>query len=124
MDRNTLKTELRKFFVAHQGGSATSFKHAECDYCDARIGQVMQLIDRYTASLKYTEGPELWTAEQAADYLGLSSAAAARSTLSRAGIEAYGHQLVPGNTRPCAMYKADDVKQLADGRLPRQREKG
>lgn len=59
--------------------------------------------------------PELWSAAQVADYLGLASAASARRTLSRWGVAATRYELGDGG-RPEARYDAGQVRQAEQQR--------
>ncbi|NUQ98879.1 MAG: hypothetical protein HOY79_20740 [Streptomyces sp.] len=60
-------------------------------------------------------GRELWSAAQVADHLGLASAASARRTLSRWGVQAAGYER-SGGGRPEARYDAEQVRQAAQQR--------
>ncbi|MBA9003646.1 MULTISPECIES: hypothetical protein [Thermomonospora] len=52
---------------------------------------------------------DLWTIDQAAEYIGASSTGSARRTLSRWGVKAAGYE--PGESgRPAARYRAADVR--------------
>lgn len=53
--------------------------------------------------------PELWTIDQAADYLGVKPSSA-RGTLSRWGVAAVEHRQVPGG-RVRAYYDAQTVRE-------------
>ena len=53
--------------------------------------------------------PELWTADQVADYLGAASTGSARRTLSRWGVRAVAYRPGPSG-RPQAYYRADEVR--------------
>lgn len=54
-------------------------------------------------------GPELWTAQEVADFLGLASTGSARRALSRWGVAAAKYE--PGETgRPEARYDAEQVR--------------
>lgn len=55
--------------------------------------------------------PELWSAAQVAEHLGLSSAAAARRALSRGDIQAVGYQRNTGG-RPEARYDAAAIRAM------------
>lgn len=59
--------------------------------------------------------PELWSAAQVADHLGLASAASARRTLSRWGVGAFRYELGEG-ARPEARYDAEQVRQAEQER--------
>lgn len=64
--------------------------------------------------------PELWSAAQVADHLGIKTAAGARSTLSRWGIKAVGHEPGPSG-RVEARYAAAAVREAAAQRPGRGR---
>ena len=53
--------------------------------------------------------PELWTADQVADYLGAASTGSARRTLSRWGVRAVRYAPGPSG-RVVAHYRADEVR--------------
>lgn len=78
------------------------------------VTQVLDLVDAYTDSL--TEpGPELWTAEQVAAYLGYSSAHGARSRMSVLGIKAVQIKQIPGQ-RAQSYYDATKIIALKEGK--------
>ncbi|WP_329368661.1 hypothetical protein OG896_24375 [Streptomyces sp. NBC_00669] len=58
------------------------------------------------------EEPELWSAADVADHLGIDTAAGARSTLSRWGVKAARHEPGPSG-RVEARYDADEVREAA-----------
>ncbi|MFE2346502.1 hypothetical protein [Kitasatospora cineracea] len=53
---------------------------------------------------------ELWTAAQAAEYLGAATPGSARRTLSRWGVKAAEYAPDPNSGRVTARYRADDVR--------------
>lgn len=53
---------------------------------------------------------ELWTADEVAEYLGASTAASVRRTLSRWGVPAVDYVPHPTSKRPRALYSADAVR--------------
>lgn len=59
--------------------------------------------------------PELWSAAQVADHLGLASAGSARRTLSRWGVTAARYEIGDGG-RPEARYDAEQVRQAKQRR--------
>jgi len=63
--------------------------------------------------------PELWSADQAAEYLGITRAGA-RSTLSRWGVRAARHEAGPSG-RVEARYDAAEVREAAANRPRRAR---
>lgn len=59
--------------------------------------------------------PELWSAQDVADFLGLNSTGSARRALSRWGVKAAGYR--PGSSgRPEAHYDAEQVRTAQRGR--------
>lgn len=65
------------------------------------------------------QSPELWTAKQAADFLGLNGenrAHSARRQLSRMGVEAVKYARVGPSPRPQAIYDAAAVRAAQAGR--------
>jgi plasmid stabilization system protein ParE len=63
-----------------------------------------------------TPDEDLWTAQQAAAYLGLASAASARRALSRLGVSAARYSPHPESGRPRAEYRAVDVQSAKSNR--------
>lgn len=81
---------------------------------DARLDQMMDMIDRYVVGLLKGEA-EVMTAEEVADYLGLTSPDHARTTLSRKGIRSCGYRGIPGQRgRGASVYPADLVRALKE----------
>jgi hypothetical protein len=72
------------------------------------IATTMRWVDEYVASLT-KEPAETWTAAEVAVYIGASGAAAARSTLSRWGIEAVGSRRNEAG-RLLSLYPASEVR--------------
>lgn len=76
---------------------------------DDEADRLLEWVDQYTAAL--TDQPtETWTAAEAANYLGAAGAAAARSTLSRWGIEKVGSKPHPDSGRPLSLYPAEAIR--------------
>lgn len=84
------------------------FQHSCC--CEDDIAKAMRLVDAYVTaqeSLAY----ELWTAEEVARYVGQKGGApAARSWLSRNGIERVATRPHPESGRPQSLYPANHVR--------------
>lgn len=74
------------------------------------IDRAMRWVDEYTSTLRGQVGTAYWDAEQVAEFIGASSTAAARSTLSRWGIEAAEYART-GSGRSKALYPAVAVRQ-------------
>lgn len=71
MNRNELKTELRKLCVAHQGFTGLTFTGKRCEQCDSKMSKIMQLVDAYADSLPV---PELMGAKEISHLTGVSVA--------------------------------------------------
>lgn len=111
LTREQLEQQLRKLIIGCPGRNEGSCPFCHCD-CDGDVAAAMALIDQYAAGLQNPPvgDVEEWDANQAAQYLGLSSAAAARSTLSRWGIKRI-RQEQEHNGRPmAALYPAEAIR--------------
>lgn len=75
------------------------------------VEEIMEQVDEYAATLT-EEPPEVWTAEQVADFLGCKdgSTAAARTMMSRWGIKSIAVTFHPRTGRHKALYPADQVR--------------
>lgn len=111
LTREELEQQLRKLIVGCPGGLQDTCPFCHCN-CGDDVATAMELVDQYAAGLQepHDEAIEEWDANQAAEYLGLSSAAAARSTLSRWGIKRI-RQEQEHNGRPmAALYPAEAIR--------------
>jgi len=94
MDRERLEYELHQLHVAP-------------------LDQVMALVDEYVEDLLGGEKPfegELWSADDVAEYCGYLDRHAARCTLSRKKVKPVIYERVSDDTRPRALYDADEVR--------------
>jgi hypothetical protein len=74
------------------------------------IDRAMRWIDEYTSTMRGQTGSALWDAKRVADFIGASSIAAARATLSRWGVEAVEYTRTESG-RNKALYPATAVRQ-------------
>lgn len=76
---------------------------------DDEAERIMRWVDEYVTDL--TEVPaETWTAAEVAVHINAAGAAAARSTLSRWGIEAVGRRPHPDSGRLQSLFPAEKVR--------------
>lgn len=79
---------------------------------DDEIDTAMRWIDEYVATV-LDQPVERWTATEVASYIGAKSDAAARSYMSRWGIDSVGApRKHPVSGRPQAMYPAARVREM------------
>jgi len=110
MTREELEQQLRKLIVGCPGGLQDTCPFCHCN-CDDDVAAAMALIDRYAAGPADTpaEPVEEWDAVQAAEYLGYRDAAAARSALSRWGIQKVREKQADGG-RMMSLYPAEAIR--------------
>jgi hypothetical protein len=112
MNRDELERKLREIIT---GCTSADGSCADC-HCTgvAAVYRAMIAVDAYTVTLGLLpdELPtmELWNAEKVAEYAGQSSNAAARSWLSRNGIQRCGTQANRDSGRPESVYPAQEVR--------------
>lgn len=116
MNRDELEIKFREIITGCTIADGTC---ADC-HCPglAAVYRAMAAVDAYTATtlgIHPDEMPslELWNAERVAAYTGQSSAAAARSWLSRNGIKRMGTQPNADSGRPESVYPAQEVRVAA-----------
>lgn len=101
MNRDELEAQLRTTLNLCPMDSTVT-----CASCETRISSAMALIDQY---ILHRHG-ELWTAERVAQYTGHKDANAARSWLSRNGVDSVETEPHPDSGRPQALYPANHVR--------------
>lgn len=103
MNRDELKSELRKICVAHQGGLGSEFTGKRCDQCDSKMYKIMKLVDAYAESLPV---PELMGAKEISVLTGV--------TVSRVGqYAAKGRIPVVQTLAMGPVFRADDARKFA-----------
>lgn len=115
MTRDEFEAALRKI-ISHTGGWEDSDQ--VCPYChcgcngqmDDRTTAAMALFDQQREALGRVDTEKYWTARRGAEFLGLKSPAAARSTFSRNKIESAF--VVDGK----ALYPAAEIRALRQKR--------
>lgn len=117
MTREELEQKLRELIVGCPGGHQDTCPFCHCG-CDDAVATAMELVDQYAVGLPSTSelppGVEVWSAAEAAEFLGYDqkeAAAAARSTLSRWGIRRIHQEQAARNGRPMvALYPAAEIR--------------